>query len=207
MSQYKRERTSSLVNNYLNSRQRKWFFPPTRPAKMTPSNSLTAPHVFLQFYIVFTFLFCSAFPCFLNFCFLWGPYDDIDEQNPLLHISNQVATCFCLDWSSTTVRQMPRPQIKHRHIIFFFAKKNTLSKNACIFKEKIDFVHTNTVFVLQTAYLNFLWKESISQICKVVKDNLSAVCHQVWSKMTLITGLKQKQNWTNLWIRKAGSKQ
>ena len=178
---------------YLHPGQRKWFLPPTRPSKMTPSNSLTAPHVFLKFNIVFTFA------CFL-FAFHGEDYDDIDEQNPLLHISNQVTTCFCLDWSSTTVRQMLRPQKKHRHIIFFFAKKNSIRN----LQRENGLCSYNYYICFADGQFEFLWKESISQICKVVKDNLSAVCHQVWSKMALITGLKQKQIWKNLWIRKGG---
>ena len=43
----------SIAMCYLHPGQRKWFLPPTRPAKMTPSNSLTTPHVFLKFYIFF----------------------------------------------------------------------------------------------------------------------------------------------------------
>ena len=51
---------------YLDPGQRKWFLPPTRPAKMTPSNSLTAPHVFLKFYIFLLFFTFSKFLVFMG---------------------------------------------------------------------------------------------------------------------------------------------
>ena len=136
---------------YLYPGQRKWFLPPTRPTKMTPSNSLTAPHVFLKFYTFFLFFYfvqilvfmgkimmtlMNKIPSFISA--IKTPLASASTGPPLLFVKcrghkKNTATLYSL---------LPKTQYNYKYEYMYLLLENIVS------------VNTKTIFILQAANLN-----------------------------------------------------